>query len=135
MSEEQALLPHNWDWVTARVECSERKFFERLYLGAQGNIKKRMELIPPTGARKSFKCESSDQMFSVFSEAADGPTVRFRLEVERIHIESARGDINFNGTVTLDNQGRCRLRVGSEELDEWQVLKRALEKLLFPEGA
>jgi hypothetical protein len=37
--------------------------------------------------------------------------------------------------VTLNDEGECRLKVGDDELEEWQVLKRALETLFFGDGA
>jgi hypothetical protein len=39
--------------------------------------------------------------------------------------------VKFSGSLTLTNDALCRLRVGDEELDEWQVLRRALERLFF----
>ena len=133
MSNDQE-LPRNWDWVAARSECSERQFFERLYLGAVENVAKRTALLTSAelSARTLFRHESHQGLFSVFTEASNGPMVRFRLDGKRIVVESDQGDVKFDGTITLDDRGRCRLRVGNEELDEWQVLKRALEQLLFP---
>jgi hypothetical protein len=48
-----------------------------------------------------------------------------------IVMEESGIDVQFTGTVTLNNDCQCRLAVGNDELDEWQVLKRALEKLFF----
>ena len=71
--------------------------------------------------------------FAVFTESTQGPTVRVRLDGPRIIVSSDEAGDRFAGTVTLDDDGRCRLRVDGEALDEWQVLKRALETVLFPE--
>jgi hypothetical protein len=57
--------------------------------------------------------------------------VRFNLEGSRIAVEGSGIDVQFSGTVTLNDAGECRLEVAGAELDEWQVLKRALEKLFF----
>jgi len=128
-------LPATWDWVTARAQCSARAFFERLALGAQQNVTTRVALLP-SGAvapRDVVRVATHGTSFAVFTEATPGPTVRVRLDGPRIVVAREDGLESFAGTVTLDDTGRCRLRVGAEALDEWQVLKRALEPVLFPE--
>jgi hypothetical protein len=124
-------LPPTWDWVEARAACSARQFFERLYLGAQANLATRTRLLTADehGPRMAFQHTATPQAFSVFTRLDTGPVVRVRVDGPQISID---GDDAFAGTVTLDDQGRCRLRVGTEDLDEWQVLKRALEGFLFP---
>jgi hypothetical protein len=124
-------IPPDWDWVTARYNCSARQFFERLNMGAQVNISKRMELYPPETARTSFRHTAHGQSFSVFSDGWNTPAVRFNLDGQRIIIESNAGDLHLEGVVSLGDDGRCRLKIGNEELDEWQVLKRSLEHLFF----
>lgn len=75
----------------------------------------------------------------VFSVARGVPgggpprAVRFVLDRDgTINVET-KGLVpeRFSAKVTLDNWGRCRFLVGSEQLDEWQVLRRALEPLFF----
>ena len=124
-------LPGDWDWVSARHECSPRKFFERLDLLAQQNVKQRNAI---GGA--AFGHVSHKSLFSVFGENRSGPlgspAVRFVLDDKgTIRVEASGLDVGFEGELTLNNSGECRLKVGSEELSEWQVLKRALEPLLF----
>src|SRR5207237_9186525 len=84
------------------------------------------------GSRMAFRHTANHQHFSVYTAAQTGPTVRFRVEGQRITVQSDEGAIDFTRTLTLDDRGCCRLRVGTEDLDEWQVLKRALELFLFP---
>jgi hypothetical protein len=128
-------LPPAWDWVTARAQCSVRAFFERLALGAQQNVATRMALLAgqPLQPRAVVRSELLGTVCSVFTESTKGPVVRLYLDGARLVVRSDDGTIDFAGTVTLDDQGRCRLRVGAEALDEWQVLKRALEPVLFPD--
>ena len=72
----------------------------------------------------------------MFREGHAGIEVRFRLAEETVHVEATEllggPGVNFAGTLTLTNEAKCRLRVGEEELDEWQVLRRALARLFFP---
>jgi hypothetical protein len=37
----------------------------------------------------------------------------------------------FRASITLTNGGQCKLRVGEEELEQWQFRRMALEKLFF----
>jgi hypothetical protein len=60
--------------------------------------------------------------------------VRFYRIDEQIAVEGSGdpvSELKFEGTLTLTNEGKCKLRVGDQELDEWQVLRKALEKLFF----
>lgn len=62
---------------------------------------------------------------------ADPVGVRFALYGEEIRIEGRGVDVGISATLTLNDLGECRLRVGDQELDRWQVLRRALEPLFF----
>ncbi len=56
--------------------------------------------------------------------------VEFNCEANRIVVRNQ--DREFSVTLTLNNEGRCKLRVdGAEELEQWQVRRIALEKLFF----
>ena len=126
---EERLLPPDFDWVSARHNCSVDKFFERLRLGAQSNVERRNALGSPVEGQR-FTFTSSGSLFSVARGTSVG--VVFRVVGERIYVEGNRIDVKFNGALTLTNEARCLLRVGDRELDEWQVLRLALEALLFP---
>ena len=72
----------------------------------------------------------------MFREGHAGIEVRFRLAEETVHVEATEllggPGVNFAGTLTLTNEAKCRLRVGEEELDEWQVLKKGAGPVIFP---
>ena len=132
---EDTRLPSDWDWVKARHACSIAMFFERLHAGASKNVQ----------TRKALRLELHDQgsidfvttgpgLFSVSRTMAPGGphlAVRFILDGQRIRIEGSGVDVNLEGTLTLTDNGECRLKVGGVDLDEWQVLRRALEQLFF----
>jgi hypothetical protein len=132
-------LPSNFDWVKARVDCSPTAFFERLRLGAERNTKRRNDLRTDNDKQDGMKFSFTDDghLFSVFCEGVPGRVVKFRMEaLSTIHVESqgmnADQKFSFLGTLTLTDKAKCRLKVGDDELDEWQVLRRALEPLFFP---
>lgn len=128
--------PSDFDWVMARHECSPVKLFERLRLGAERNTGARNRVEGERQNGMKFGHDSHGDVFSVYREGRPGVAVRFRLSGDTIHVEATEllggPGANFSGTLTLTNDAKCRLRVGDEDLDEWQVLRRALERLFFP---
>lgn len=121
-----------FNWVKARHECSAARMFTRLALRAAANVKDRNDLQDqkPRGGIK-FEFESNGARFAVFQDCHNRPSVTFILDGGRICVEGDNPPVCFAGTVTLNNEGQCRLKVGQEELEEWQVLKRALEGFFF----
>jgi hypothetical protein len=42
------------------------------------------------------------------------------------------GNLTFEATVTLNDEGRCVAKVDDQERELWQLRKMALEKLFLP---
>jgi hypothetical protein len=59
--------------------------------------------------------------------------VNFSLEGDEI-VVCAGNEIILRATITLNNEGRCMLKVDDEELEQWQVRRMALEDLFFGKG-
>jgi len=124
--------PSDWDWVQARHSCAIAAIFRQLELDAQLNVEKRQALVKPDRDDFGFRFESRDKMFLVSRVASRGArTVVFRLTSDHINVERLGGEEILRATVTLNNDGECRLRVEGQELDRWQLLRRALEGLFF----
>lgn len=129
---EKRQLPADFDWVTARQKCSVGKFFERLRIGAEKNMQARNALREERGERFHFESTSDANVCSVIRPLRGGiVVVRFVLDGERIRVEGSGVDVNFEGTLTLNHEAECRLKVAGQELDEWQVLRLGLEALFF----
>ena len=134
MSEDD--LQPNWDWVTARLGCSPSKFLERLRIGAEGNVKTRNDSLTPAEharGRLDIRSHGDQFQFVVFRTGQPGLEVVFWADGQEIHVKGAASsrDVTFTGTPTLAKNGRCKLKVNDDELDEWQVLSKALELLFF----
>jgi hypothetical protein len=122
-----------WDWVSARQACSIEAFFERLYLGTVKNVEVRNAQATP-GAPWQLQVQQVDpSLFSVLRLLKYGATAVVRVKRNRteIRVDGQNIDVKFIGTVTMDDEGECRLLVDGQALDEWQVLKRAFESLFF----
>ena len=127
-------LPPNFDWVTIRANCTALDMFARLRDLARRDTGLRNGYVGENQSEDRFRyhdSESNEWAFSVWDRL--GRTRRgtdFRLDAEVIHIEPTEGEA-FTATVTFTDAGECRLKVGNEVLDLWQVLRRALEPLFF----
>ena len=117
-----------FDWVTARSECSEIAVFEAMKAGAERDAKMRHNL-PET--KSGYRFVADRDSFSVVLEGPLGKhIVRFRIENKSI--TASLDDRPFlKGTVTLSDDGICRLSVEGQDLEFWQFRKRALEHLFF----
>ena len=123
-----------FDWVKARHDCTAVNFFNRLKLSAESNVNRRNEVAAeraPLDGGVQFRFAPDATMFSVFIEGNAATGVRIRLQGQQIVVEGTNVNVNFSGNLMLTGDARCRLRVGNDELDEWQVLRRALEPLFF----
>ena len=121
----------NFSWVKARHACSPYAVFQFLQLGCQRDIEERTTLRPLEHmALYSFKVEAEEKSFLVLRGGARPASVRFMWSDAGISV-SRDLRVFLEGTLTLDDQGECRLKVGNEPLSFWQFRKRALEDLLF----
>ena|SRR5579871_4857159 len=130
-------IPEVFDWVKARAECSLLNVFKALELGVREDVDNIKGLINPKENIR-FGVESSNRYFSVVR--VDNPitgigwSVNFRCLLEHITVNlgSDKGEeLMFTASVTLDNDGRCKLKVGEENLEQWQVRRKALEGIFF----
>lgn len=118
-----------FDWVKARAACTLGQVLKELELGAKADI----DVMKAVAPDRTFKV-SSDGRFSVFETTGttEIKAVDFEIRNGLIHV-SQNGKTLLEASLTLDNQGQCKLKVRAtgEELDQWQIRKIALEDLLF----
>jgi hypothetical protein len=126
--------PPDFDWVTRRAKCSAEFMFGVLRRLAQENILRRNALTGPHEAAERFMFEEHEGRchFAVYEPTTMGSrkAVDFRLEDDVIYVKPSTGH-SFEATLMLDTNGRCKFKVGGDELDSWQVLKLGLESLFF----
>jgi len=124
----------NFDWVTARYSCSLTNVFETLKLQIQKDVEIRNKLSPER-ADYVFKIITKADIFTVFLEGnVTHWGVKFILSsktVKTIEVRDENDKLMIEATVTLNDDGECRLQVNGQERELWQVRKMALEKLFF----
>lgn len=130
----------DFDWVTARAECTIAGLFALLVSAIQRDVK-RMEAIDKTqGVSRRFVVNATEtdcrvmrtpgghqpmEAGVVASLASDG-----RVRVDAIQPNHERRSM-FTAAVHLQEDGQCRLAIDDAPLPVWQVSKRALEDLFF----
>ena len=124
---------HQFDWVKARADCSTLRVFNELRLGAEEDVKA-MNAMPPLteypAPQFAVRANTMGDYFIVFR--ADNSGIRVEFNCERSRIAVIKGEKPFGITLTLNNEGRCKLRVnGGEPLELWQVRRMMLEELFF----
>ena len=124
-----------FDWVKARAACSLQVVFKELELDTRHDVDGIREERPDTAAEFEFLV--TDGGFSVMRQGKMRPdSIDFTLEGDRIVAKDPRlGGTSITATLTLNDNGDCRLKVGNQELEQWQFRRKALETLFFGKGA
>jgi len=125
-------IPQNFDWVNARAKCSAEVVFTQLLAGVKSDvalIEQVRKMEPGTG----FHVQPiTAKRFEVFRIGTTNPTVAFfHVDDKKIEIEDGGKGTTYAATLTINHEGRCKLRIGDEELEQWQVRHMALEALFF----
>jgi hypothetical protein len=121
-----------FEWVKARAECSIGLIFDQLKTQVQKDIDTRQTLSkgPPFYYGFRFKIEN-DTIIALVEGNRLHESVTLRLSGNAIEVTGKDGKLLFSGTVALNKDKECRLRVNGDELELWQFRKKALEDLLF----
>jgi len=124
----------NFDWVSARHNCSAGIIFRLLKDHVEEDTKKRQELRP-RGDTTMFRFESDTAAsFFVFKQRESGVTaVKFTLQHDRIIAFDDNQRELVSASVGLDGAAGCKLFVAGQFVEEWEFRKRALDGLFFVE--
>jgi hypothetical protein len=127
-------LPADFHWVVARSKCSIAVVFTELQLGAVDDAKKAHSNLSQEGWPTFEATNIIGNSFCVVR--AHNPVCSKRVEFSRseneIQVRDNDGKLFMTATLTLTNEGECKLKVGDQELDQWQFRRMALENLFFP---
>ncbi|MFY9790418.1 MAG: hypothetical protein WAJ99_04500 [Candidatus Sulfotelmatobacter sp.] len=127
----------DFHWVIARNTCSVDRIFEKLRLDVKSDVEMRQKLrdpLPPpeNGFHYGFSFSSNGSKFSASLKGRSlNHAIIFALTENYIIVSDENDKELFKASVTLSNDGQCRLVVGAVELEGWQFRKKALEKLFF----
>jgi len=124
-------IPRELNWVKERAACTLAHVFSQLHHGIEEDIKSVNlihQLPPETVFEMTFL--GAGNAFVVKRRASVRPYVRFSLAQDYIETSDDTSE-KSEYRITLSNEGRCKLTLHGEELEQWQVRRMALEKLFF----
>ena len=124
----------DFNWVTARCECSPNQVFETLKSQVKSDVEEReANLTQDQKLRYRFSFMPGRNDFSVLVEGSNNihDAIKFGLTETGIIVFNGQGMEMFSADVTISDEGECKLKIDDEEKELWQVRKMALENLLF----
>ena len=134
MSDEKS-VPEELNWVKARHDCSLVQIFKTLELGVKSDIDEINSLIRP-GVLLEFHIASHGTRFSAICEVngQHSHSVDFGLKNNEILV-AENNVAKFTATLALTNIGKCKLQVNGQEMEQWQVRRKALETFFFDKNS
>jgi hypothetical protein len=115
------------DWVRARSKCSVAGVFDAL----KNEVAKDVDTQNSLQGHSHFAVKHHEGSFTVIEgDGGSGRAVVFALSGNSIQIKTSERSVVLKATITLNEEGRCVLKVG-QELESWQFRRRALEGLFF----
>lgn len=126
-------LSPDFSWVRARAECSVVEAFNRLRLQAQEDVNQRKDLRSSVEREwLNFNIVGNGKAFTVGRIVHKTPrSLTFAMTDKGIKVVDENDKLVLEGTLTLGDDGQCRLKVSSRELEFWQFRRLALEDLFF----
>jgi hypothetical protein len=128
--------PPNWDWVKAIATCKATVMFGEMKTLAKQNVDTRNGQL----GGEPFRFSEPDGITFLVNHPTNvdrlANQIAFKVvgeDLSAIEVSVGRGlqrpTIKYE--VRLNDQGVCKLRHDNTDFDPWQVLKSALEPLLF----
>lgn len=128
-------LPEQFDWVHARSACRAINVFKELEQGVREDVDVAQSLVPERYETKFSVVKAVANRFSVVRVedpmTSNSRSVDFAFGKDRINVYDDKDQLMYSASLTLNNQGACRLLVNEGELTQWQFRRMALEKLFF----
>ena len=127
------------DWVETRHSCTAKQAIACLAQEAEKNVATRRKQIrnENIGIQPPEFHEDDDKGFLVACGLAPDKSfekyIRFkRTDLRTIHVDGTAVTDEFDVHVAMDDQGECAVSVDGRAMEYWQVLYKALDRLLFP---
>jgi hypothetical protein len=120
----------NYDWVAERAACSLAVIFAVLKQQVKEDVKKRTDLRSPEANYGFTFSDHGDGFFVGLDATPIHFSIMFKRGLKAIEI-SGDGIKAFEAMPTINDEGKCRLKVNGVEREFWQVRRMALENLFF----
>lgn len=124
---------HDFDWVSARQDCSTGIEFGFLHRLIEKNTEARQKGLADQKIQARLKFEANDHEFTVH-RTSNGRSqyVSFALMKGCITVKKSSPAETFDLTLTFTDAGEFQFRINGEgEYLRWQVARKALEEIFF----
>lgn len=122
----------DFDWVTARANCSLVGVYERLREQVRRDVEILESLQADAARTNRLEFHSNEDGFRVTTRRGKSSLlIRFVLRETAVEVSNIEGTVTLSGAATLSDDGQCRLRVDGRDVELWQFRKRALESFFF----
>lgn len=127
------MTEREFNWVKVRAECSAEAVFQRLRLSLEVDARSRTDMLLKENAPYGFTTISQGASVSVFIQGGitEPRSIVFTQTADGISVRDGNDKAMMEATLTLNNDGDCRLKVDGKELELWQFRKLALEDFFF----
>jgi hypothetical protein len=125
--------PQELNWVEKRSACSVEQVFRELQNGIESDVAS-LNAIRRYAPDNRFIAQltSDGRVLIVAQEGVSGPRVKFFTLDGKIEVRDEVTSKRLLAALTLNNEGRCKLKLeDGMELEQWQLRKMALEGLFF----
>ena len=110
--------------------------FEKLRRQAQANTVQRNKQLGSDSFQFTESGEPAVRALAFTVIATQSPNrANFELKGQTIHASVGNGGSPLQATLTLTDDGNCKIKVGKDELEPWQFLRLVLEPLFFGDDA
>lgn len=124
-------MEQEFRWVKAQAECSPFQVLKALQDGCQQDVLDRNEQRKE-GDAFGFRLTSTVKNFRVLREGNRiSASVKFEASSKGITVSDDNGAVSLQATLTVNDEGECRLKTGKDEVTFWQFRRRALQDLFF----
>lgn len=121
-----------FDWVTARNNCTAASEFKNVSAAVIADMKTRIEQYGALKHDLEYRA-CGDDKFAVRQRGSHEivfERVGETITVTYVHQSGTERPL-LTVTVGMNEQGECTLKEGDQELLPWQVRRRALEETFF----
>lgn len=123
-------VPVELNWVEKRAACSAVQVFKELQTGIECDVAAANKAETMPGPFMTTLTPDGNA-FIVSMKHENGPRIVFNFANDRIQVKDERRNLKVTASLTLNNSGRCVLKIDGAELEQWQFRKIALESFFF----
>jgi hypothetical protein len=125
-------IPRELNWVKERFECSIAIVFQQLKLAIEEDCRTYNVLnqLPPAISYRTV-VNPEGNVLMVCHSMDTRRVIKVSVGNSSIQIDNEVTHEKFTVTLTLNDEGRCKCKIGTEELEQWQVRRRILEGLFW----